>query len=318
MKLIIGGAFQGKLAFAKKQYEAAEGWIDGRSCELSEIETCRGIYHLEEYVKRLLDGGKGNEDAAAFEPGSPATLARRAEAFVENLYRRNPGILLISNEVGCGIVPLAREERIWREAAGRICTAAAARSDEVVRVICGCGQWLKTAPEETKTENSEITRGRTLFPVYIDITDAPVLVAGAGEIAARRIRTLLGFARDITVVAPEILPELEELAQSRSGASLKLHRRPFAPADLKGKKLALAATNDAALNAEIAVLCRAQRIPVNVCSDQSLCDFQFPSVVQDGDVVIGINASGRNHRLVKETRKKLERCLLGSGSLYKD
>jgi siroheme synthase (precorrin-2 oxidase/ferrochelatase) len=55
--------------------------------------------------------------------------------------------------------------------------------------------------------------------------------------------------------------------------------------------------------------CKERGIPVNVCSDQKLCDFQFPSVIRDGEVVIGLNASGKDHSLVKASRQKLERLL---------
>jgi siroheme synthase-like protein len=144
------------------------------------------------------------------------------------------------------------------------------------------------------------------FPVFIDLSKKNILVVGAGTIAARRIRTLCGFAGIITVVAPEIAPEIQKLAEEWP---VVIRKRCYEETDLEGQELVLAATDDPDRNAKIARQCRERGIPVNVSSDQGLCDFQFPSIVQDGDVVIGINASGRNHHLVKETRQKLERCL---------
>ncbi len=73
--------------------------------------------------------------------------------------------------------------------------------------------------------------------------------------------------------------------------------------------MVLAATDDPALNRRVASLCRDRGIPVNVCSEKEACDFYFPSVVREGDIVIGINASGKNHGLVKRTRQKLEEFL---------
>ena len=73
--------------------------------------------------------------------------------------------------------------------------------------------------------------------------------------------------------------------------------------------LVLAATNDRKLNSRIGELCREQGIPVNVCSRKEDCDFFFPSVIQKGDLVIGINASGKNHSLVKRTRQEMEEFL---------
>lgn len=137
MKLIIGGAFQGKLAYAKAAYPANGDWIDGRSCELKEIMTCGGIHHFHEYVRRILRGEE------VFFAENLTELETQAELFVEELYRQNPDILVVSNELGCGIVPMEQFDREYRELVGRICTCLAARSDEVVRVVCGIGTRIK-------------------------------------------------------------------------------------------------------------------------------------------------------------------------------
>lgn len=142
-----------------------------------------------------------------------------------------------------------------------------------------------------------------LFPLFIDLSEKNILFVGGGAVADRRVHTLLGFAGHISVVAPETTDGLRQLADS---GAVRIFYRIFEPGDLEGRDLVFAATDDIHLNREIAALCRRKEIPVNVSSDQSLCDFQFPSVLLDGDVVIGINASGKDHHLVKETRKKLE------------
>lgn len=138
MRLVIGGAYQGKLAYAQKTYGIADGWIDGAACAPEEIFSCRGIYNFHEYVKRLApaEARRGAEE-------SPLFLEQRAEQFAEELFRRNPELVIVANELGCGIVPLERSDRLWRELTGRICTCLAARSAEVVRVVCGIGVRLK-------------------------------------------------------------------------------------------------------------------------------------------------------------------------------
>ncbi len=133
---------------------------------------------------------------------------------------------------------------------------------------------------------------RPYFPMFVDLSDRRALVVGAGKIAARRIKTLALFCGDITVVAPEICPEIEE-----TGATLV--RRAYLPADLEGMDLALVAPDDHALNAEIAAACRARGVPVNVASDQRLCDFFFPGVAVSGPVVAGVTASGTDHALAR-------------------
>ena len=153
------------------------------------------------------------------------------------------------------------------------------------------------------------------FPLYVDLTEKNILFAGGGKIAARRVHILMRFAKHITVVAPrfeESFGELEEESQ------IRLVQRTFDFSDLIGRDLVFAATDDTELNRQIYEACKEQGIPVNVCSDQNLCDFQVPSVVISDDVVIGINASGKNHRRVKQVRQELEKYQTGdSCSLYR-
>lgn len=139
MKLVVGGAYQGKLAYAKEAYRTDSGWIDGTTCSLDgAIDTCRGIYHFHDYVKRLLQSGQLQENK-----DNLIDMEQWAAAFAEELCRRNPDILIVSNELGYGIVPMEKFDRQWRELVGRLCTCLAKQSEEVVRVVCGVGMRLK-------------------------------------------------------------------------------------------------------------------------------------------------------------------------------
>ncbi|MCD8230860.1 MAG: bifunctional precorrin-2 dehydrogenase/sirohydrochlorin ferrochelatase [Clostridiales bacterium] len=142
------------------------------------------------------------------------------------------------------------------------------------------------------------------FPLFIDISEKNILIVGGGTIADRRVHTLLPFTENLTLVAPAVTGRLNDLAES---GKIRILPRPFEINDLQNRELVLAVTDDENLNREISRLCHERNIPVNVSSDQTLCDFQFPSIVTEGDVVIGINASGKNHHLVKETRMEIEK-----------
>lgn len=143
---------------------------------------------------------------------------------------------------------------------------------------------------------------KPFFPMFVDLSDRRALVVGAGNIAARRVKTLTAFCGDITVVAPAIDPALE-------GLGATLIRRRYAPSDLEGMDLVLAATDDAALNAEIAAACRARGVPVNVVSDQRLCDFFFPGVAVSGPLVAGVTASGTDHALARRATEAVRDAL---------
>ena len=126
MNLVIGGAFQGKRAYTSRTFclEQPE-WMDGKNCELEELFTGRAIYDFHEYLRRGLEAEWLTDD------------------FVEQLIQKNPDILIVSNEIGYGIVPVTAVEREYREMVGRICTALAAKAQEVHRVTCGIGMVIK-------------------------------------------------------------------------------------------------------------------------------------------------------------------------------
>ena len=66
-----------------------------------------------------------------------------AAEIINDIYEANPDIILICDEVGGGIVPLKKEDRIYRETVGRALCCAVKKSDRVERVMCGIGQCLK-------------------------------------------------------------------------------------------------------------------------------------------------------------------------------
>ena len=139
---------------------------------------------------------------------------------------------------------------------------------------------------------------RPYFPMFVDLSRKRALVVGGGRVAVRRAGTLSRFCGSVTVVAPQILPEIEALA------GVQCFRRPYEPEDLTGADLVLAATDDPALNAGIVRLCREKGIPVNASSDPALCDFFFPGVACSGPVVVGVTASGSDHRLAAEVTRR--------------
>lgn len=139
MKLIIGGAYQGKLAYAKEAYHRQDGWIDGRTCSEEELYVCGGIFDFHEFVRRMLRG----EIKETFDGTDLTKLESWAETFAAQLLENNPEIVIVMNELGYGVVPMDKEERLWREAVGRLGTALAAQAEEVVRIVCGIGMRLK-------------------------------------------------------------------------------------------------------------------------------------------------------------------------------
>ena len=124
------------------------------------------------------------------------------------------------------------------------------------------------------------------FPFFVDLTGREGLIAGGGTVALRKVEKLLPYGPRLTVVAPEIVPELESCPE------LTLLRQPFAHELLENKAFVIAATDDKAVNHEISALCRERGIPVNVVDDPEVCTFLFPALVKRGDLSVGISTAG--------------------------
>ncbi len=145
---------------------------------------------------------------------------------------------------------------------------------------------------------------RPYFPMFIDLTDRKIFVAGGGRIARRRIEALVKFGADIHVAAPQVCPEIALLAEE---GKIKILLREYRPSDLDGMEFAIAATDDREVNRAVYAECRKRGIPVNVADDKTLCDFYFPALVLTDDVVIGIGSGGESPGRVKEVRQRIEK-----------
>jgi siroheme synthase-like protein len=106
----------------------------------------------------------------------------------------------------------------------------------------------------------------------------------------------------VTVVAPDVLPEFDELP-------VRVQRRPFRASDLAGAALVFAATDDRAVNHRIGIAAKGRGVFANVADSAPECDFVVPARVTRGDVQIAISTSGRSPRLSAELRRKLESLL---------
>ncbi|MGL4210898.1 MAG: precorrin-2 dehydrogenase/sirohydrochlorin ferrochelatase family protein, partial [Cetobacterium somerae] len=89
---------------------------------------------------------------------------------------------------------------------------------------------------------------KSFFPLFIDLTNKSCLVVGGGNIAARKVKSLVDYGARVIVIAPFILPEILEL-------DVEIEKRDFKAGDIKDKFLVVAATNDEKLNEMIVDLC---------------------------------------------------------------
>ena len=150
MEVYFGGAFQGKLEYVLEKKGCLKV-ADGAGCSLKDIKEAQVLNHLHLYIKRLTykEGAAYNTTVDdTITTDDTITVDTTAETMpaaeiINDIYEANPDIILICDEVGGGIVPLKKEDRIYRETVGRALCCAVKKSDRVERVMCGIGQCLK-------------------------------------------------------------------------------------------------------------------------------------------------------------------------------
>lgn len=147
------------------------------------------------------------------------------------------------------------------------------------------------------------------FPFFIDITGKKMFLAGAGKIALRRASALLRFGAELTVVAPEIREEFYELQKRYGEKHLQIVQQVCTPELLKGYELVLAATDSRPTDRMIWEICKKNHIWVNVASDQTLCDFHFPALIETDEIVTGVTSNSGNHRKVREVSARIREVL---------
>lgn len=141
------------------------------------------------------------------------------------------------------------------------------------------------------------------FPVFFDLSDQPVLIVGGGEVALRKLSLLERTGARLRVVAPSIVPEILERAQS---GSVQIAQREFIPGDLDGARLVIVATSRRAVNRWIAKLADSRGIPTNVVDDREASRFIVPAIIDRDPVLVAISTAGTSPVLARRLRERLE------------
>jgi siroheme synthase-like protein len=148
-------------------------------------------------------------------------------------------------------------------------------------------------------------RGMLETPLYIAclrLSGRNCLVVGGGEVGLEKVEGLLACDAAVTLVAPDAVAELRELAEE---GSISWERREYADSDLDGKFLAIAATAETDVN--IGVYEEAERLAmlVNVVDVPPLCNFILPAIVRSGPLAIAISTAGASPALAKRIKREI-------------
>ena len=141
------------------------------------------------------------------------------------------------------------------------------------------------------------------YPAFLNICGKRCVVIGGGVVALRKVKMLLDFGGNVTVVSPTFRPDLERLAEA---GVISLVRRDYKQRDLKDSVVAVAATDARETNQRVADEAREQGVLVNVVDDPEQSDFIIPSYFRRGGLTIAVSTSGMSPALARNVRTRLE------------
>jgi siroheme synthase-like protein len=142
------------------------------------------------------------------------------------------------------------------------------------------------------------------YPVSLNVRGRKCVVVGGGQVALRKVRTLLEHGANVDVISPELCPELGQLADR---GSIHICSREYQEEDLVGAFIVIAATDDGDVNRRVVDEARRKAIMINVVDDADTSDFIAPSYLQRGDITIAVSTAGRSPALARKIRTVLEK-----------
>ena len=144
----------------------------------------------------------------------------------------------------------------------------------------------------------------TFYPAFLDLRGRRVVVIGGGVVAEQKTLGLLEAGARVAVVSPETTERLDELAARQA---IEVHRRPYRAGDLAGAWLAVAATDDRAVNRVVWAEAERHGVLLNAVDDLPYCSFIAPAVHREGDITVAISTAGKSPALAVRLRERIAR-----------
>jgi precorrin-2 dehydrogenase/sirohydrochlorin ferrochelatase len=153
--------------------------------------------------------------------------------------------------------------------------------------------------------DQECVQGMLETPFYIAclrLKGRRCLVVGGGEVGLEKVEGLLACDANVTLAAPDAIPELQQLA---SEGSIEWRRRPYEPGDLDGCLIAIAATDHTDVNISVFENAERRAMLVNVVDVPPLCNFILPAIVRTGPLAVAISTAGASPALAKRMKREI-------------
>jgi siroheme synthase-like protein len=143
----------------------------------------------------------------------------------------------------------------------------------------------------------------TFYIACIKLTERKCVVVGGGPVGLEKVEGLKACGADVTLIAPEAVKALRELA---SEGSITWEKRDYAgPSDLEGAFIVIAATDDTDLNLSVFRDAEARAMLVNVVDVPPMCNFILPAIVRHGPLAIAISTAGASPALAKRMKAEI-------------
>ena len=136
------------------------------------------------------------------------------------------------------------------------------------------------------------------YVACVDLEGRSVLVVGGGRVAYEKVSGLLDCGAVVTVVAPEIAPEVAALA-------VELVRRRYRRSDLAGRYLVVAATADTKVNRRVFADAEARALLCNVVDVPELCSFILPALLREDPITVAVSTGGASPALAQRLRDEI-------------
>lgn len=140
------------------------------------------------------------------------------------------------------------------------------------------------------------------FPINLNLVGRPVLVVGGGRIAYRKVQQILAAGGEVTVLAPEILSDFNDLPVQQIA-------RAYTKGDVAAFRLVITATGNIDVDQEIYDECEELGIWVNSADDPARCSFTLPAAFRRGPVMITVSTGGASPALASFLRSELEQLV---------
>ena len=141
------------------------------------------------------------------------------------------------------------------------------------------------------------------YPVFMDLKALPVLVVGGGNVALRKVQTLLHHGALVRIVSPRLVPELRELIDETTCFWVE---KEYSTEDIQDAMLVFSCTEIEEVNVHVSCDAKAHYRPVNVVDEPEKCSFIVPSIMERGDLKIAVSTGGSSPIVARQVRSELE------------